>query len=270
MLSTTDIIRAGLKRRYAKERRFKLYGLLAVTTGFLFLLILLINITANGWPAFQQTYVKLDVTLDADVLKVNAEASPQELFRAPYAKIIRNSLYSMFPEATSRQDKRLLKQLVSGDAAYALRDKVIADPSLIGTTQSYWFLAEDDVDVFMKGNIDRTLPESDRRLKDRQFVWIDALLAEGRLEKHFNSVFFTKADSREPEQAGILGALMGSLLTMLVTMSLAFPIGVLTAIYLEEFAPQNNPLVDLIEININNLAAGTIDCVWFIRFGGVY
>ncbi len=271
----TDKIRANLKKRYAKEKRFQFWGISSITISFLFLLILLTNIFSQGLPAFEQTYIKLDIMLDENALGVSKDSSPQALFKAKYSKLIKNTLKDMFPDVKGRKQKRALKQLVSKSAAYELRDKVIKNPALLGTTQSFWFLAKDDVDVFMKGGIDRNIPEADRRIKDYQLKWIDKLLAEGRLEKRFNTTFFTAGDSREPEQAGIRGALLGSLLTMLVTMVLSFPIGVLAAVYLEEFAPQNNRWVDIIEININNLAAvpsivfGLLGLAVFIGFFGV-
>jgi phosphate transport system permease protein len=255
MSNTTKTIEAGLKKRYAREKRFRIFGMLSLAISFAFLLVLLFTIFSKGLPAFQQSYVKLDVELDEKTLGINKESSPDELFSTNYSKVIRNSLNEMFPGIKGRKQKRALKNIVSKAAAYELRDKVIASPQLLGTKQSYWFLAKDDIDVFMKGNIDRNLPESERRIKDYQLGWIDKLLEEGRLEKRFNTVLFTAGDSREPEQAGLKGAIVGSLFTMLVTLFLSFPIAVAAAAYLEEFAPQNNRWVDMIEININNLAA---------------
>jgi phosphate transport system permease protein len=253
--TTTKIIKAGLKKRNAREKRFRFFGLMSILVSFVFLLVLLISICSKGWPAFQQTYVKLDIELDEEVLGINKFSDEDALFSARYQKIIKASLNEKFPGVKGRKQKRALKNLVSKSAQYELRDKVLEDPELLGTTQSFWFLAKDDVDVFMKGNIDRTLPESDRRIKDYQLAWIDQLIAEDRLEKRFNTQLFIAGDSREPEQAGLKGAIMGSLFTMLVTLSLSFPIAVAAAAYLEEFAPQNNRWVDIIEVNINNLAA---------------
>lgn len=273
--NNTDKIKAKLKKRYAREKRFRAYGIASLAISFLFLLILLVNIFSTGLPAFQQSYIKLDVHIDAEVLGVSKTADSDAIFAANFSKVIKNTLQEMFPDAKTRKEKRARNKLVSDSAIYELRDIVIENPALIGTTQSFWFLAKDDIDVYMKGKIDRNLPESDRRIKDFQLVWIDQLEAEGRLEKRFNTTFFTSGDSREPEQAGIKGALIGSLLTMLVTMALSFPIGVLAAIYLEEFAPQNNRWVDLIEININNLAAvpsivfGLLGLAVFISLFGV-
>ena len=275
MNTSTQIVEAGLKKRYAREKRFRLYGLISILISFMFLLVLLTDIISKGLPAFQQSYVQLDVTLDRDVLGLSENPTEDELFSANYSKVVKGALKEKFPGITDRRQKRALNNLVSKSAAYQLRDEVLKNPQILGTTAAYWFLAKDDIDVFMKGNIDRTLPESDRRIKDYQLEWIDTLQAEGRLEKRFNTVLFTEADSREPEQAGIRGALMGSLYTMLITMLLAFPIGVAAATYLEEFAPQNNRWVDIIEININNLAAvpsivfGLLGLAVYINFFGV-
>lgn len=275
MSDTTKKIQAGLKKRYAREKRFRLFGVLSLIVSFAFLLILLFTIISKGLPAFQQTYVKLDIELDEATLGINKDSGEEALFGANYSKAVKNSLNKMFPGVKGRKQKRALKNIVSNSAAYELRDMVIASPDLLGTTKSYWFLAKDDIDVFMKGNIDRNLPEADRRIKDYQFVWIDKLLEEKRLEKRFNTVLFTAGDSREPEQAGLRGAITGSLLTMIVTLLLSFPIAVAAAAYLEEFAPQNNRWVDLIEININNLAAvpsivfGLLGLAVYINFFGV-
>ena len=255
MSNTTKTIQAGLKKRYAKEKRFRLYGAISLAISFSFLLILLFTIFSKGLPAFQQSYVKIDVEITKEALGLNENPTEDELYSARYSKVIKNSLREMFPGVKGRKKKRALNNIVSKAAAYTLRDKVIADPSLIGTKQSYWFLAKDDIDVFMKGNIDRNLPEDDRRIKDYQLTWIDKLVEEDRLEKRFNTVLFNSGDSREPEQAGLKGAIVGSIYTMLVTLLLSFPIAVAAAAYLEEFAPQNNRWVDMIEININNLAA---------------
>ncbi|GAA0423867.1 phosphate ABC transporter permease PstA [Cocleimonas flava] len=273
--NSTEIIRAGLKKRYAREKRFRLFGIASLMISFAFLLVLLFTIVSKGWPAFQQTYVKLDIELDESVLKVNSNSDEDALYSANYQKVVRASLNKMFPGVSGRKKKRDLRNIVSNSAAYTIRDDVLAEPKLLGTKQTYWFLAKDDIDVFMKGKIDRNLPEDERRLKDYQFEWIDKLIEEDRLEKRFNTVLFSNGDSREPEQAGMKGAIMGSLFTMLVTLMLSFPIAVAAAAYLEEFAPQNNKWVDIIEININNLAAvpsivfGLLGLAVYINYFGV-
>jgi phosphate transport system permease protein len=151
---------------------------------------------------------------------------------------------------------------------------VTRDPALIGTTEKRWLLASDAVDLLKKGNIERSLPEGERPLNDRQLEWTDQLSREGSLALRFNETFVTGGDSREPEKAGIWGAVAGSFFTLLLTLLLSFPIGVATAIYLEEFARRNR-WTDLIEVNINNLAAvpsivfGLLGLAVFIGFFGM-
>lgn len=275
MSNKTELVRAGLAKRYAREKRFRFYGLASIVLSLSFLAILLTTIFMQGFPAFTQTYMKLEVSLSAEALGVDAAAPQEKLRAASYETVVMNALNARFPGVTERKQKIALKKLVSSSAAYDLQKQVMENPKLIGTQQTLWVMADDDIDTYMKGNIDRNQPEADRRIKDFQLAWIDDLEAKNEIERRFNVPFFTSGDSREPEQAGILSALMGSFYTMLVTMTLAFPIGVAAAIYLEEFAPKNNSLVDFIEVNINNLAAvpsivfGLLGLAVFIQFFGV-
>lgn len=275
MSTTTEKIKATLGKRYAREKRFRFYGITAIALSILFLVILLTDIIGKGYPAFTSTYIKLDVHLDAQTLGVTADSTPEQLRTANYNTVVQNSLNTLIPDVEDRKEKKALKGLVSGDAQYELQRQVMADPALIGTNQSVWVLADDDIDTYYKGNVDRTLPESDRRIKDFQLAWLDKLEVDGRIDSQFNTILFTRGDSREPEEAGILSALIGSLYTLLVTLALSFPIGVAAAIYLEEFAPKNNFWVDLIEVNINNLAAvpsivfGLLGLAVFIQLFGM-
>ena len=263
-----DAVRAGMPKRRRAEMRFQRVGKFATGLGLLFLVFLFVNIISRGYGAFQQTYVKLDIPL------TGADINGQKLSSVNYDGLVKLSLRKLFPEVTARRDKRKLYRLVSQGAAYQLRDWVADNPNRIGTTISIWVPADDDVDMFVKGYIGRELPESDRRIKDRQIVWIDRLEAEGRLDRRFNTIFFTSGDSRDPELSGIRGAVIGSLYTLLVTLLLSFPVGVAAAVYLEEFAPTNK-LTDLIEVNINNLAAvpsivfGLLGLAVFINFFGL-
>lgn len=244
----------GLAKRKRAEVRFRRIGLLAILTALTLLAILLFSIFSKGYTAFVQTYVTLDITFAEEVIDRNGTRDPEELRVANYAKLVQNALRAKFPEVTSRRDLRALFSLVSNDAADTLRDMVADDPDLIGRTVPVSLLAGDDVDMVTKGYIDRAAVEDDRRVKDRELAWLDILKADGDISLRFNRGFFTNGDSREPEKAGIAGAMVGSLYTLLITMLIAFPIGVMTAIYLEEFAPRNR-FNDLIEVNINNLAA---------------
>ena len=268
---TTAAIRASLKKRYARERRFQWYGRLAVLTGFIFLFVLLADIVSKGYPAFTQHYLNIAIELDAQQLGVGPGASSEDIYAADYSAVIKNSLRKMFPDASGRIQKRALYRLVSIGAEYDLRNLVVENPQLIGTTIDLWLRAHAEAGSYLKGQVAVGSPESDRRVKDQQIAWLDRLKEEGRTESQFNTTFFTEGDSREPELAGIRAALYGSFFTLLVTFFLAFPVGVFAAVYLEEFAPRNR-LTDLIEININNLAAvpsivfGLLGLAVFINF----
>ena len=250
----SDRTRRRLRRRYRAERRFKAFGLAAVCVALAFLAILLGSVVARGYPAFVRTQVALDVTFDSALLGLGDSPDPAQVEKADYGRLLRESLFAAFPEVTERSARRALLKLVSTGARFELRDLVRDDPSVMGTTRRVWLTASSDVDMLIKGSAPRDLPEDERRLDDRQIAWIDRLAADGAVETVFNAAFFTNADSREPEIAGIGGAVVGSLFTLLVTLLLACPIGVTAAVYLEEFAPRNR-LTDLIEVNINNLAA---------------
>ena len=257
-----------LRQRYAAEQRFKMFGIGAISVALIFLVFLIGTIVSNGYSAFWQTFIKLDVELEKSYF-------PEEnLAQGNYQAIIKNSLYALFPEVETRRDKKMLTSLVSKGAAFKLMDLVEYDPKLIGSSIQIWVPADDDLDMLMKGKIDMEQPEENRRIKDKQYAWIEELKNAGRIAKRFNVLFFTSGDSREPELAGILGAAKGSLYALIVTLLLSFPIGVAAAIYLEEFAPDNR-FTDLIEININNLAAvpsiifGLLGLAIFINFWGV-
>jgi phosphate transport system permease protein len=266
--SAIEIVNQSLSKRYRSERRFRLYGLLAIILSLSFLTILFTDIIRKGYTAFQQTYVEIDVFFDPAMLQQDSLAS------ADYQGLVKQSLRKMFPEVTGRRDKRALYSLVSSGAAFYLQKKVLDAPDLIGKTMRISVTADDDVDMLIKGRMNRNLPEEERRLKDQQIAWIEQLEKDGRIHKKFNTTFFTAGDSREPELSGIKGAVLGSFFTLVVTLLLSFPIGVAAAVYLEEFAPKNR-LTDLIEVNINNLAAvpsivfGLLGLAVFLNFFGL-
>jgi phosphate transport system permease protein len=251
---TLDAVNASLPRRYASERRFRLVGRIAVFLGLAFVVALFVSIVATGYAGFQQTFIKLPISFDQEILDPEGKRDPATLRAADYTQVLKRALQSVFPEVSGRSELRELYGLLSSGAEYQLIDMVAEDPSLVGTTRDHWLLASDDVDQLVKGHIDRDVPESDRRVSDRSLSWLDALESKGAIEARFNWAFFTNGDSREPELAGIGGAVAGSFYTLLVCLALSFPIGVAAAVYLEEFAPKNR-WTDLIEVNINNLAA---------------
>lgn len=269
---TIDLVNAGLAKRRASERLFHYLSLTCLLMALTFLSLLFFNIISNGYTAFQQAFIKLEITFDEQSLDPEGTRDPETLSFADYGGLVKKSMRAMFPDVDNRQEKRLLYELVSSGAAFQLRNMVMNDPSLIGRTIQLWVPADDDVDMLIKGHMKREVAESKRRLRDVQVSWLDRLEAEKKLALKFNKTFFTSGDSREPELAGIWGALMGSFFTLMVTLTLSFPMGVATAVYLEEFAPKKNKWVDLIEVNINNLAAvpsivfGLLGLAVFINF----
>jgi phosphate transport system permease protein len=269
-----DKVNASLQRRYARERRFKAMGLGAVILGLLFVSLLFFDIVSKGYTAFEQTHIELEVFFDPAVIDPEGTRDMTAIARADFRKIAREPLRELFPQVTSRRDKRALDAILSTGAPFQLLEMVKADPQLIGTRQRVALLADDDIDMLVKGHIDRDAPAEDRRVNDQVIGWVDRLEKLGLVEKKFNTGFFTNGDSREPELSGIGGAAAGSFYTLIVTLVLSFPIGVAAAIYLEEFAPKNR-WTDLIEVNINNLAAvpsivfGLLGLAMFINLFGL-
>jgi phosphate transport system permease protein len=252
--SLKERVSAGLSGRYRREHAFRALGLVALSIGLLFLVFFLCTLAMNGYTAFRETRILLDVDLSRAAIAPDGELTPEALGEANYLGIVRDALHSMFPSVSARADLRELYALLSPGAAYEIRDRVLANPGLVGQTVELWVLADDDVDMIVKGAISRDLPESQRRITDQQLGWVEQLEGEGRVELRFNRYFFTSGDSRDPELAGVWGATVGSFFMLLVTLALSFPLGVATAVYLEEFAPRSR-WTDLIEVNINNLAA---------------
>ncbi len=256
---------ARLKKRYQAEKRFRAFGLAAIGAAALILVFLLGSIIYSSLPAFTHHHVRIDIDISSDY--VSADAPEQ----GNYLGMVRAALRSHFPEVTGRRDKRALSKILSIGAPDMLQEKVIADPSLIGSSMSLYVPLSDDIDLMLKGLIDRNLPESDRIVSDLDLTFIDKLIEDERIDERFAFALFTNGDSREAEMAGIRGALIGSLWTLLVTLAVSFPLGVLAAIYLEEVAPKNR-YTAFIEVNINNLAAvpsivyGLLGLAVFISF----
>ena len=253
-LRRPDLSETRIRRRYAAERRFRLYGILAIGFAVFMLGFLAITVVLQGYSAFWQTRIALDVNIDPAKVDPQNTRLPESLAQGDYQAVARDSLRGLFPEVESRADRRALNDFLSNAAGDDVRDMVLANPALVGTTQRVEVLASDDIDMLAKGRVNRSVAEADRPIKDQQIDWYDKLDQEGHVVSSFNTGFFTTGDSREPEQAGVGGALMGSLLTILTAILLSLPISVAAAIYLEEFAPKNK-ITDIIEININNLAA---------------
>ena len=263
-----------LRKRYAAERRFKAYSLAAVAVALGMLVFLLVSITSTGYSAFVQTEAALEIHFDAEEIDPQGTRDPAVLNGANYQRLISRTLYEIFPDVTDRRGRSALRKMVSAGAQYELRDQVVADPDLIGTTATVAILLHSDIDQLNKGFVDRNVPENQRKVSDRQIEWFDTLDREGMVSAPFNTRLFTNADSRDPELAGLWGAISGSFFTLVVCLALSFPVGVAAAIYLEEFAPKNR-WTDLIEVNINNMAAipsiifGLLGLAVFIQMFGL-
>ncbi len=247
----------GIRRRYAAERRFRAYGFMAVIFGLVFLAILVSTVVRNGYTAFVQTSITLPIEFTETVIDPSGKRAgdPNVLVSANYAALLRDALVKALGiDPGNRALIREATAMVSDSARIALRDKVAANPSIIGTTQNVTFLASANIDSANKGQIDLTVDEKDRKVSDRQLAWMKRLGESGALHEAFNRGLFLSGNSSRPEAAGLGVALIGSLYLMLTVLVLALPVGVAASIYLEEFAPRNR-LTDLIEVNINNLAA---------------
>ena len=268
--------KATLSKRKSAEKRFQWFGRLAISFGLICVLFLFTDIISKGYSAFVQTYVDIEITFDQEKLGLTPQSTEKEIKAASFGSFFKKSLREKYPEISGRKQKRELYALFTSDMPLILRNMVVADPSLMGTTKTISMIADDDFDTFYKHTYGRNLSAEDKvtRLSALQEKIVDQLVKSGAVSKKFNSILFTNSDSREPELAGIKGAITGSILTLLVTLILSFPIAVATAIYLEEFAPTNK-ITDFIEVNINNLAAvpsvifGLLGLAVFINFFGM-
>jgi phosphate transport system permease protein len=403
---------AAIRRRYRAEARFKAYGLIAIATAAAFLAVLLLDVITKAMPAFTATSLHLDVAIPADFVAPEQRSDPVAIRSADYLSLTRQALKSAIPGIQGRGPERTLVRLLSSGAADELRERIVANPKLIGTTVKTSLLLSDDADLYFKGAgtpiqtrpsrgtatpsgtsgtititapsndfseslvsvklamrgranallaeaeqtarstapnaaeraaelraeakviadraadraapetlnsslpsllveingglvkasqiaadriegdvllplssanpakpgdwriVTYTRPESERKLSDLQVAFLERFKSNGQVQTAFNWRFFTSGDSREAELAGIRGAVVGTVLTLLVTLFLCLPIGVAAAIYLEEFAPKNR-LTDIIEVNINNLAAvpsivfGLLGLAVFLNFLGL-
>jgi phosphate transport system permease protein len=275
---SSPAMRERLRRRYRSERLFRALGLGAIGIALAALVVLLVTITARGWTAFVQTQLRLDVPLDPSLVSLPEGADPaareQAIDAADWGAPLREAMLRLFPEVTEHSEVRELAALVSTGARTQLRDRVARDPALLGGSLSLWVPADDEVDLAVKGIVPRDPSVASQRLSPAQLGWLAALERDGRVRRTLNTTFFSAGDSREPEQAGVRGAVVGSLLTLVVTLAIVLPLGVAAAIYLEEFAPQNR-WTELIEVNINNLAAvpsivfGLLGLAVYLNFMGL-
>ena len=272
---------AHTKRRNAAEARFRAYGFGAICIAIGALVILLASVVDNGAGAFKQTYVTLDVALPAEKLDPKGNRNRDEMAKVTtfgYAPLIRDALEQTMIRNGIAIDDLTLKDaaaIISKEAAATLRDYVLADPGVVGTTVQFDFLANGRIDGFFKGRVSMQSAELDSNISAAQLNLAAGLKEAGLLRTKFNWAFLTAPDASDqrPEAAGLGVAILGSLYMMTVVLVLALPIGVAASIYLEEFAKKNR-WTDLIEVNISNLAAvpsivfGILGLAIFINFAG--
>jgi phosphate transport system permease protein len=248
-----DIVARRLKRRYRAEMRFRAYGLIAIVVATAFLATLLVTIAIHAHSAFLSAEIAVTVTFDPARIDPAGTRDPAALAAADYLGLAKDALQARLG-ATDRAQRRAAAGLLSSGVDVELRNMVLADPSLIGTSRKVWLTASADVDQTLKHHVPADPAADGARLSAPQAAWLADLGKTGDVALHFNRHLFASGDSREPELAGLLGAIVGSLFSLMVTLAVSLPVGVATAIYLEEFAPKTR-WTDLIEVNINNLAA---------------
>jgi len=264
------MIESSLSKRHRKEKLFRRFGLAAVISGLFFVVLLFGSILAKGLPAFWQTSISVPVYFDPTIVNVGAKpvqrtgespaqfqeryvAWQTEMGMVDWDALLVNGLIKKDPTLAAQRDE--LPSIYTDSESYRLRDMVLANPSLVGKTEDIKLLTDANVDVWLAGNIDRSLPDDQQQLSPEVRQLADSMKAKGVIENTFNTNIFTNPDSRSaPATSGLAGAFMGSLFMMLIVIFVSIPIGVASAIYLEEFAPKNI-ITDIIEVNINNLAA---------------
>ena len=243
-----------LKKRYNAERRFQWYGKIAIGLALTFLAVFMFQIFSKGYSAFQKTWIVTEVHYDKELLLIDAESpSKDDLENADYYDVAYKAMTSLDPGLPEEEDRQLI-QMVSYKYETEVKDLLLKNPDFLGKIVPIKLTASDDVDQVHKGNYPRDIPEKNRRVNDYQLQIYDMLNERGDILSEFNISFFTNPDSREAELAGIASSFMGTVFSILVCLAFSFPVAVLAAIYLEEFAPKNK-FTDFIEVNINNLAA---------------
>ena len=242
-----------LNKRYKDEKRFQLYGKSAISVALLFLAIFIFKIFSTGYTAFQKTWILVPINFNSEELYLDENSTTEDLADAEFYDLALIEVAKLDPDANEDQENEI-KKMFSYIFDREMKEHLLKNPSLLGKTDEVFLTASDDLDQVFKGNYPRDLPEDQRRVSDYQLKIFDRLVEEEKVVSKFNVSFFTYADSREAELAGIASSVMGSFFSILVCLMIAFPVAVLAAIYLEEFAPKNR-LTDFIEVNINNLAA---------------
>ena len=271
-----------LEKRYKKEKRFIFLGRIAVSFTIIFLVVLLSSIILRGISGFYTTNITIKTSLTQKIIDPTEKRNTKEIYKASWRKISKQSIYTILDdynknkniEKNSRKEKRAFLKLFSRSSEFYIRDYTLKNLNAIGTIVNITIPASSLVDQYLKGKIDISVDEGNRPISDMQVSWVNFMLENKMIKREFNINFFSSGDSRNSEEAGILGAIVGSFLALVVTIIASFPLGVMSAIYLEEFAPKNR-ITNLIEVNINNLAAvpsivfGLLGLAIFLNFFGL-
>ena len=242
-----------LKKRYSAEKRFKAYGIISVCAALLFVGILVFKVFSEGSGAFVKTAIQLELDLSKEKLNLPEKPTKEDFENIDFYDFAQQHILKIYPAITTKEKKELLT-LFSSDFEYEVKDFILSNQNLIGQKVFFKITAASDLDQMHKGNYTRDIPEERRKVSNFQLTIYDFLLKENKISKIFNNYLFSNGDSRNPEIAGIGGAMLGSFFSIIVCLIISFPIALLAAVYLEEFAPKN-AFTDFIEININNLAA---------------
>ena len=252
-LEASSKVKNSIAKRRAKDNRLRLYGRISISLAVCFLLFLFYSIFSKGYSGFFQYYVTLDINFDRERIDPKGDLSENSLFDGDASVIVNESLFSII-QPTGRKEKKQAKKIVSSGKDIRITKMVKNDPSLFGTITKVKFALDDDIDSFLRGYIKRETPESERRISNKVIEYVDKLNEEGRITYEFSDYILSGSASGNPEMAGIKGAFIGSMLTLSVCLLISFPLGIATAVYLEEIAKKNK-ITEIIEVNINNLAA---------------
>ena len=254
MNSNLDKVKLSLIKRKREEALFRFYGLVGIISAILFLIIILYSVISQGQKAFFTTFIKVDVYFDSEIIDPENKRNSEDIKFADFGTIISESLKRKFPHISDKSDVRELASFISTSEADNLAEFIVKNKNYIGESKIMWLLASSTIDVIVKNPEMEKLIEEDRLISDKQLDWLNQIKSNNELKRELNKNFFTKADSTEPEQAGIWGSLVGSFLTLIITLILSFPVAVAAGVFLEELAPKNK-FTEFLEVNINNLAA---------------
>ena len=244
-----------IKKRYQAEKRFRMLGIGSIAIAIFFVFLLLFKVFSTGSTAFIKTTIQTEVDFNKELLELGEIENPtvDQIKSAEFFDVTYKAATGLYPYSND-DEERNVKQLLSGNYETEIKNYLINNPDVLGKKVTIELTSSDDLDQLHKGNFPRDIPEDRRRLNNFQLNIYDNLVEQGKIGTTFSNYFFFSGDSRDPEIAGVAGAVIGSFFSIIICLLIAFPIALMAAVYLEEFAPKN-VVTDIIEININNLAA---------------